>query len=575
MNRYALLVAINQYQDSDFRELQFAESDATALAEIMHQKLGFQCCSLVGKEATKANIVDALKLVRPYFDKQKMRPEDLFLFFFAGHGQTVDREYVLHLHDSHPSDFESSMPLQVLTDAFEAYIPSSHCMCVLDACRSEMSDNGRGVQQIVMDAPTVRAVERLTESRKRKSIAVLFGCSEGQTSWEDPQLKHGVLTHHILTVLRDIDSLDDLDFQHLANLVGDKMHGWHHSKKAAISQLPSLYRPTNRTRIRLSPPEDVELPLGIRVRAIPAGEAVLGSEGSDERRGYLERDARRVFLEEFYMAVCPITCGQFFDYVEQNKHRWTRPILPATRTTEEIVTEMSLSYFNPHPSRVCEDLMRKSARLPMVGVSWEDAIAFCRWLSNQIQGSIDLPTEDQWEYACRAGSTTAFSFGNTLTSNMACINRGNDKSDFGEKLTPHINFSASNARNHLEEVMHYEANDCGLYDMHGSVFEWCKESIDFVQFLREKRPELPPKPHLAIEDTVKLNMRNEMSEDKQLRWLGDLTTGEDLCVAKGGCWALRAEHCRSAARFGFASTKRNGATGFRVVWTPRLARWSR
>ena len=111
-------------------------------------------------------------------------------------------------------------------------------------------------------------------------------------------------------------------------------------------------------------------------------------------------------------------------------------------------------------------------RQPVVGVSWQDAAAFCRWAGGR------LPTEAEWEYACRAGTTTEYAFGDTL-------------------LSEHANFGDNIGR--TTPVGQYPANEWGLHDMHGNVWEWC---ADGMRSYREREEVDPRGPEADAVDRV-------------------------------------------------------------------------
>jgi formylglycine-generating enzyme required for sulfatase activity len=164
----------------------------------------------------------------------------------------------------------------------------------------------------------------------------------------------------------------------------------------------------------------------------------------------------------------------------------------------------------------------KGDDLPVENVSWNDSQEFCTKCT-KLGLPVQLPTEAQWEYACRAGSTTAYFWGNALNGDKAnCDGRypcgTTTKGKYLQKTTP---------------VGSYQSNAWGLYDMHGNVWEWCQD------------------------------------------WFGDYPCGSvtdptgssnvSCRVYRGGGWGDGARRCRSAGRSGHVPDFRGGNLGFRVV----------
>jgi formylglycine-generating enzyme required for sulfatase activity len=173
---------------------------------------------------------------------------------------------------------------------------------------------------------------------------------------------------------------------------------------------------------------------------------------------------------------------------------------------------------NPDPSRF------KGDNRPVEQVSWHEAVEFCKRLSQETGRAYRLPSEAEWEYACRAGTTTDFYFGPTLTPDLAQC-----KSNLGMAVL--TIFSGQTA-----VVGSYFPNKFGLYDMHGNVWEWCA-------------------------DHWHGNYDGAPSDG------GAWVTGgnADRRVMRGGSWGNYPSHCRSAYRYYYNPVNQNVSIGFRVV----------
>jgi formylglycine-generating enzyme required for sulfatase activity len=162
----------------------------------------------------------------------------------------------------------------------------------------------------------------------------------------------------------------------------------------------------------------------------------------------------------------------------------------------------------------------ENADLPVENVSWHDAVRFCKKLSDlpeekKAGREYRLPTEAEWEYACRAGSKTAYAF------------------DDEEGLLPEYGWFSRNSSRRTHTVGLLEPNAWGLYDMHGNVWEWCSDRYGDY-------------PKGAVSDP---------SGPKEGSYR----------VFRGGGWSLGAAFCRSACRDGLAPSIRINVIGFRVA----------
>jgi formylglycine-generating enzyme required for sulfatase activity len=166
---------------------------------------------------------------------------------------------------------------------------------------------------------------------------------------------------------------------------------------------------------------------GVELVLVPGGSFVMGSPAGEEGRYDHEDPQHEVELASFWLAKAPVTNAQYGEYLKAN---------PAVKEPEYWGDQ---SYNQPQQ--------------PVVGVSWEEARAYCEW------AGLKLPTEAQWEYACRAGTTTRYWSGD------------------GEEDLKRVGWYAENSGGRLHAVGELEANPFGLYDMHGNVFEWCLDSF--------------------------------------------------------------------------------------------------
>ncbi len=174
----------------------------------------------------------------------------------------------------------------------------------------------------------------------------------------------------------------------------------------------------------------------------------------------------------------------------------------------------------------------KGDRLPVDSVSWDDAMAFCTTLSGRVKRTIELPTEAQWEYACRAGTTTPFHYGSKLNGDLANCN---SRAPFGTEVQGAFQGKSV-------EVGSYPANPWGLHDMHGNLWEWCRDHhgpYDKLTSLKD--------PFQSTQSTSQLPERR---------------------VLRGGSWGgiIGTSECRAAFRNPMVPGLRGNIYGFRVCF---------
>ena len=187
--------------------------------------------------------------------------------------------------------------------------------------------------------------------------------------------------------------------------------------------------------------------LPLRMMQIPAGTFLMGSPKDELERQEIEGPQIEVTLSRFFMGKYPITQAQW------------RVMAALPQVERELKGD---------PSRFKGDLR------PVESVSWYDAVEFCDRLTILTNRQYRLPTEAEWEYACRAGTTTPFHFGKTITTELANY-RGTDNEEYKWSGS----YGDGPKGEHREEttpVNQFEgANAFGLCDMHGNVWEWCQD----------------------------------------------------------------------------------------------------
>jgi formylglycine-generating enzyme len=245
--------------------------------------------------------------------------------------------------------------------------------------------------------------------------------------------------------------------------------------------------------------------LGMRLVSIPSGSFTMGSPADEPEHNGMEDQHFVEISQPFHIGIFPITQDEYKHIMGTDPSCFSEPDAEKAAGT-------------------C------GARLPVERVSWDDACEFCARLSERpaekAAGRLyRLPTEAEWEYACRAGSTTAFAFGPSL---------GTAQANFDWRASQGIEGAPALARG-TSPIGSFPSNAWGIYDMHGNVWEWCKDWFSPDYYCRSP------------------------GRDPQGSASGFARV---LC---GGGWRSRAAQCRSAARYSATATQRHDAFGFRVV----------
>jgi formylglycine-generating enzyme required for sulfatase activity len=261
-------------------------------------------------------------------------------------------------------------------------------------------------------------------------------------------------------------------------------------------------------------PDQVNLPsqtnsVGMMYLKVPAGTFTMGSPNNELGRDGDEEQHAIEITRPFWLGTCEVTRQQFESVMGY------KPVM--------------IARLDPQAGKDKPKEDREEGSRPVENLTFAEAVEFCRKLSElpkekEARRSYRLPTEAEWEYACRAGTTTPYAFGRSLNESQA--NTGQWSKNIEEPL--HVRSKQT------EPVGKKPANRWGFHDMHGNAFEWCSDWYDPTYYSRSPRqdPQGPP-------------------------------TGEKR-VVRGGSSASPPEACRSANRMGFSPEIRLGV-GFRVV----------
>jgi formylglycine-generating enzyme required for sulfatase activity/tRNA A-37 threonylcarbamoyl transferase component Bud32 len=275
--------------------------------------------------------------------------------------------------------------------------------------------------------------------------------------------------------------------------------------------------------------------LGMKLKLIPAGEFAMGSDATDPDASDDEKvDGKKHqvrIAKPFYLGTTEVTVGQFRKFVEKKNYKTEaeRDGKGGYGWNEAKGTfEQDPKYTWQSPGFKQED------DHPVVNVSWNDAVAFCEWLSQEEGQSYRLPTEAEWEYACRAGRTTRFSSGDDPES-LATV--GNVADGTAKEKYPDWTYAikAKDGFVFTAPAGRFLPNGFDLYDMHGNVYEWCSDWYDSKYYSVSPSAD-PPGPSQAADRVI-----------------------------RGGSWVGYPLSCRSADRCRGAPDLRSLILGFRFA----------
>ena len=546
MRKRALLIGLNEYHT--LGSLHYARQDAESVANALRSFCSFTddeislmtCSSKGAQQGLSKHIERALdRLV-------DCRELDLLIFGFWGHGfAPLGRRYLCGV-DSYEDDLDrTSVSLDVVSGKL-AQVQSENTLLILDCCQNrpagraavtEPMSNGEEASFSEM-ARDIQAVRQSQFRSSTPTVAIWNACRDGQKAYEWADKGHGIFTAYLLEAFekgyRNIAGMASWTTDKVAKKAGDlygqrqnpfiKIEGKGDIELIELVPSGSIRPPVTSTQSSIKPPKpsaeqyrekpklveayfpmtaeeaaevqraaaeaaglpittEIDCGTGVKMKfiLIPAGKFLMGSPETEQNRESLEGPQHEVRISQpFYMGIHEVTQAQY-----------------------KALTVQNLSGFIGKLN-------------PVEFVSWEDASRFCVKLTERSGKITRLPTEAEWEYACRAGTVTGFSFG--------------DK----DAALALYGWYWPNSDNTTHPVGQKKPNAWGLFDMHGNVAEWCSDWCESYSASPSVDPQGPS--------------------------LGEVR------ISRGGCWGHSSAGLRSAFRsYGAPPLGRDCAIGFRLL----------
>jgi sulfatase modifying factor 1 len=271
----------------------------------------------------------------------------------------------------------------------------------------------------------------------------------------------------------------------------------------------------------------------MKLLQIPPGKFVMGSPETESGRNKDEVQHTVTISKPFYMGVTHVTVDQYAAFAKESGYK-----TDAEKKGESVGLEFKDETMVAAVIKGCSwrnPGFAQKGDHPVVHISWNDAQAFCEWLSKKSGQTVVLPTEAQWEYACRAGSKTAYPWGVSPKGGNGWVNIAdqNYKSKIPKAPATSQFFGWDDGFVFTSPVASFKPNAYGLYDMIGNAWQWCQDRYGAYDKLATTDP---------------IGAGNGYSR-----------------VLRGGSWGAGPDICRSAFRDWYSPANKIENNGFRVV----------
>ncbi len=536
---YLLTIGIDAYEDPLISNLSNAVNDAKRLETVLTKHYDFILLqSLTKNDATKKNIKKAIKDVKP-----KISDKDSLIVFFSGHGYKLGRHGYLIPQDGFISEDEEFITYKELEPLIESF-NVRHFLLILDCCYA-----GAAIERKTIEMP----------SYFKNSRRVLAACGMDQKAQDGIQ-ENSPFTSTLAEILENAGEV--LSFTKLFSelhdtIIAQEVHqepteGFLHLKSNQNGQFV-FFRRQNRSELDVLRKEIEQLktentslrntlverflsntvPIAAPTINAPAPKIVAPPAfafepamievqegwfkmGSNEYEN--EKPPHRVFVSSFNIGKFQITLEQFKAFIDETKY-----VTDAEREGDSYLFIKSWESQKGVDWQCDVKGNKRPAseyKHPVIHVSWNDAVAYCQWLSKKTGKKYRLPTEAEWEFAARGGNKSR----NLIYSGSNTLNE--------------VAWHVGNSKNNTHEVgTRPKANELGIYDMSGNVWEWCSDWYDEKYYA--KSPEKNP---LGADSGIHRSLR-------------------------GGGWFAQPLYCRVANRSRGAPSSRYDAQGFRVIFS--------
>ncbi len=523
--RYALVVGVEQYQDKQITPLSAAVNDAKLLSEALVKYAGFPADQVVllasdqpaERQPTRENILRRLSNLRAAI------PEDgLLLVSFAGHGiERQGRAFLLPSNAQVSGDISLLEDTAISVDTIKERIRQTgvkQVMIVLDACRNDPTAGRADAPNNLSEAYT-RGFNFDVRNQEVSAFATLYATNVGARAYENTEKKNGYFTLAIVEGLKGgaanekgevtLESLKSYIQQEVPKRVtldlgvGKKqdpqvvVDGYKANElvisinvnvnintSGSANVTTSTTTSTNTT----TAPSNITATTTIGAGGLPVktyefktvdlnvnGKVIKETNG--QAKSFTENLADGITLEMVEVRGGSFMMGaekeeEYSGNYDQNTMPQHKVTVPTFYIGKFEVTQAQWKFVAGLP-KVNIELKAKPSKFrgddnPVEQITWAEAAEFCARLSNHTGRQYRLPSEAEWEYACRAGTDTLFSFGDSITLGQV---------NFSGIMSAH--YRGPYPDGYLDQTFSVGttkvANNFGIYDMHGNVWEWCQD----------------------------------------------------------------------------------------------------